>query len=157
MRVVVFGGREFGVPRLNGYVSEEARLYDLENRVKPERKLFMETMIELMHQYTWPYDPCGKSAKPYLEIISGMATGADSLAVEFAEHFRLKLHKFPADWARYRNGAGHIRNQQMIDEGLPKLGIAFPGGTGTADMLKRLKFEGITVREITNDIRSNQI
>lgn len=152
MRVVVFGGREFGVPRLCGYIDEEHRLFDLKNRVQPERKLFMETMIKLMDVYTWPYDPCGKSAKSYLEIISGMATGADTLAVEFARHFNLKLHEFSADWKRYRNGAGHIRNQKMIDEGKPKLGIAFPGGTGTADMIKRLKFEGIPVREIQNDV-----
>lgn len=147
MRVVVYGGREFGVPK-KGYKTEKDRLFDLENRVKPERKLFMETMIELMNFYTWPYDPCGKSAKSYLEIISGMATGADTLAVEFAEHFKLKLHKFPADWARYKNGAGNIRNQQMIDEGKPKLGIAFPGNKGTADMTTRLKFEGIPIKEI---------
>ena len=150
MRVVVYGGREYGVPK-KYYVSEEERLYDLETRVMPQRKLFMETLIKLMDRYTYPYDPCGKSAKPYLEIISGMATGADSLAVEFAKYFNLKLHEFPADWDRYKNGAGNIRNQKMIDEGKPKLGVAFPGGRGTADMTIRLKFEGIPVKEIVND------
>lgn len=156
MRAVVFGGREFGVPK-KAYLSEKEREFDLENRVKPQRKLFMETMIELMNFYTWPYDPCGKSAKPYLEIISGMAPGADTLAVEFAKHFKLKLHEFPADWHKYKKGAGSIRNQQMIDQGKPQLGVAFPGSTGTADMTNRLKFEGITVREIPDVIRSNQM
>lgn len=147
MRVVVYGGREFGVPK-KVYRSDEEREFDLENRVKPQRKLFMETMIELMNFYTWPYDPCGKSAKPYLEIISGMAPGADTLAAEFANHFKLKLHEFHADWIKYKKGAGNIRNQKMIDEGKPHLGIAFPGNNGTADMTTRLKFEGIPVREI---------
>jgi len=147
MRVVVYGGRDYGVPK-KYYSSEEERLYDLQTRVNPQRKLFTETLLKVKEQYTYPYDPCGKSAKPYLEIISGMADGADTLAVEFAKWFHLKLHEFPADWNRYKNGAGPKRNQQMIDEGKPKLGIAFPGGTGTRDMTTRLKFEGIPVREI---------
>lgn len=148
MRVVVYGGRDFGWPA-KFYESEEERVKDWNERCLPDRKLFLETMNIVRKQHSYPYDPCGKSAKCYMELISGMADGADSLAVLYAKIFNLKLHAFPADWKRYKNGAGNIRNQQMIDEGKPQLGIAFPGGKGTADMTNRLKFEGISVIEVT--------
>ncbi|WP_245576775.1 SLOG family protein [Kaistia adipata] len=82
------------------------------------------------------------------EVISGMATGADTLAAEWAERFGFPLRKFPADWKAHGRAAGPIRNQRMIDEGRPDLVIAFPGGRGTADMVRRAKAAGIEVREM---------
>jgi hypothetical protein len=82
------------------------------------------------------------------EIISGMAPGADAIAAEWAIRFGFPLQKFPADWTVYGRAAGPIRNQRMIDEGKPELVIAFPGGKGTADMVRRAKAAGIPVREI---------
>jgi|SRR5215469_8786893 len=81
-------------------------------------------------------------------IISGAARGADRLAIEYAVMRRLACERFPADWALYGKGAGPIRNQQMLDKGKPDLVIAFPGGTGTADMVARAKLAKIEVREI---------
>ena len=46
------------------------------------------------------------------------------------------------------NVHGHIRNQQMIDEGKPDLVVAFKGGTGTADMVRRAKKHNIKVIEV---------
>lgn len=147
MRVLFCGGREFGFFK-KYYNSEEEKLKDRDKRIIPQRQLFHDTFYKLMKDYSYPYDLCGKSEKSYMEVISGMAMGADTLAVEWAKHFGLKLHEFPADWDRYKKGAGSIRNQQMIDEGKPKLVVAFPGSTGTRDMVTRAKFEGIPVREI---------
>lgn len=80
-------------------------------------------------------------------IISGMAKGADTLAVKFAEQYGLPCLKFPADWARYGKGAGPIRNQEMIDRGRPDLIIAFPmkSSRGTRDMINRGLMESIEV------------
>ena len=47
--------------------------------------------------------------------------------------------KVDADWAKYGPVAGPIRNQDMLDLHRPKMVIAFPGGKGTADMVKRAK------------------
>jgi hypothetical protein len=33
----------------------------------------------------------------------------------------------------------------MLDEGKPDLVVAFPGGTGTADMVKRAELAGVKV------------
>ena len=66
------------------------------------------------------------------EIISGMASGADTFAVEWAARFGFPLRAFPAEWDKHGRSAGPIRNQRMLDEGKPDLVVAFPGGKGTA-------------------------
>lgn len=81
-------------------------------------------------------------------IIHGGARGADYLASVWAVTHNIPEHPYPADWNKHGKAAGPIRNQQMLDEGQPDLVIAFPGGRGTADMVKRAKKAGITVREL---------
>ena len=72
-------------------------------------------------------------------VISGKAPGADSLAERWAKEAGVKFEGYPADWKTNGRAAGPIRNQQMLDEGKPDFVIAFPGGKGTADMVKRAK------------------
>lgn len=38
----------------------------------------------------------------------------------------------------------------MLDNGKPDLIIAFPGGSGTADMIKRARKAGVTVLTVIN-------
>ncbi len=84
-------------------------------------------------------------------IIQGGATGADFLAKVWAKWIGLSVEEFPADWKQYGKAAGSIRNQQMLDEGKPDVVIAFPGGVGTADMVRRAKKAGLEVVEVRND------
>jgi hypothetical protein len=72
-----------------------------------------------------------------LEIITGDATGADAFARGWAQERARKLLEFEADWQLYGRAAGPIRNQRMLDEGRPQIALAFPGGRGTADMMRR--------------------
>lgn len=82
-------------------------------------------------------------------IIEGGAEGADYLAARWSALADLNEHaRFKADWAIHGKAAGPIRNQRMIDEGKPDLVVAFPGGKGTSDMIKRAKVAGIYVRLI---------
>jgi hypothetical protein len=83
------------------------------------------------------------------EIIHGGADGADRLADNWAFARRIPVRMFPADWKQHGTAAGPIRNQQMIDEGKPALVIGFPGGRGTADMVRRARDAGVRVMEIT--------
>ena len=46
-------------------------------------------------------------------IVSGMATGVDSLAVKYAEDKHLRVSEFPADWKKHGNASGFRRNIQM--------------------------------------------
>lgn len=78
-------------------------------------------------------------------IIHGGASGADSLAAEWAKARGVESVKFAADWNKHGKKAGPIRNSQMIAEGNPDGVVAFPGGRGTLDMTTQAKRAGITV------------
>jgi hypothetical protein len=81
-------------------------------------------------------------------VIEGGATGADFLARVYAKYYDLPHESFPADWKKYGKAAGIIRNQQILNEGKPDIVVAFPGGTGTADMIRRAKKAGVKVLEV---------
>lgn len=123
MRILVCGGR--------GY-SDKKKLNDTLNNIVPR---------------TEP-DQYGNWMPMGVTIISGGAPGADSLAADYAVVNWCGLDEFPADWAKHGRAAGPIRNQRMIDEGTPDLVVAFPGGRGTADMIRRARAAGIEVKEI---------
>lgn len=84
-------------------------------------------------------------------LIHGGARGADSLGAAWATNNGIRTEKFAADWAAHGKGAGHIRNQRMLVEGEPELVVAFPGGRGTADMVRRAKAAGVPVWHPYND------
>jgi len=84
-------------------------------------------------------------------IIEGGASGADKLASKWAYENQVPNKCFPADWKVHGKAAGPIRNQQMLDEGKPDIVIAFPGGKGTEDMVRRAKEAGIEVIEVIDD------
>ncbi len=88
------------------------------------------------------------ASTPITAIIHGGATGADSWAGRWASYNRIKEIAVPADWKKYKNYAGPIRNQKMINEQSPDLVIAFPGGAGTANCVRRAKAAGLVVMEI---------
>ena len=87
-------------------------------------------------------------------VIHGAATGADTLAGRYAEEAGIPVEAYPADWhpkdsngrpGPLDRGAGHRRNRQMLVEGRPELVVAFPGGPGTANMVKRAREAGVEV------------
>ncbi len=48
-----------------------------------------------------------------LTIISGTAKGADSMGERYATENGIPILRCPADWKRYRRGAGAKRNEDM--------------------------------------------
>lgn len=85
------------------------------------------------------------------EIIHGAARGADRMAGVYAERQGIPVHIFPANWDKYGNAAGPIRNQQMLTEGKPEKVIAFlaPDSRGTKHMISISQKAGVPV-EIVN-------
>lgn len=81
-------------------------------------------------------------------IIEGGALGADNLARNWALRNDVPFRTYHADWKTHGRAAGPIRNQRMLDEGKPDLVVAFPGGRGTADMVRRAKAALIPVHEV---------
>lgn len=70
-------------------------------------------------------------------LIEGAAPGVDTIAYWWAMNNQVETKRYPADWEKLSRAAGHIRNQQMLDEGKPDHVLAFPGGSGTQDMISR--------------------
>jgi hypothetical protein len=83
-------------------------------------------------------------------VIAGGARGADTMAEEWAKAQGIACEIYMADWDGLGSKAGPIRNQRMLHEGKPDLVIAFPGGRGTADMVRRAREAGIDTVEITD-------
>lgn len=83
--------------------------------------------------------------RPLGVVIHGAARGADTLAGEWAEEREVEVWRFPAKWGEEGRAAGHLRNQRMLDVAQPQGVVAFPGGAGTEDMIKRAKAAGVTV------------
>jgi hypothetical protein len=81
-------------------------------------------------------------------VIDGMARGADTLGYRWAKRNGVPTERYPANWAKYSYVAGPIRNRQMIEEGKPDMGVAFPGGKGTANMKAQMKKAGITIHNV---------
>jgi len=116
MRLIVCGGRDY---------KDRRTLFDVLDR------LHAEVTIEF--------------------VIQGTARGADRLAQEWARERGVACSpndgpgSYVPDWKSYGRAAGPIRNRRMIIEGEPDGVIAFPGETGTANMVKQAKAHGIKV------------
>lgn len=105
-------------------------------------------------------------------IEGGCPTGADYLAREWSYRHGSRSHRItavelidePADWtdlshkdariktrrdgSKYDANAGPRRNQKMIDVHKPDCCVAFPGGSGTADCIRRANKAGIEVIKV---------
>lgn len=79
-------------------------------------------------------------------VVAGCALGADLLALSWAERSGVEWKKYYAVWVAHGRAAGPIRNQAMLDSERIDVVLAFPGGRGTADMVKRAKAKGLDVR-----------
>ena len=49
-----------------------------------------------------------------IEIISGMANGADTLGIKYAKEHKLTMVLYPANWDKYPRMAGILRNMNML-------------------------------------------
>ena len=83
------------------------------------------------------------------QIIEGGAIGADFLARVWAKAHNVDFVEYQADWKTHGRAAGPIRNQQMLEEGKPDLVVAFPGGRGTADMVRKAHDAGVRTIQAT--------
>ena len=141
MRVLIYGGRDFGN-------FKDYELGSPEYQDKKEEWHKGWAFLNLLAIEVFPHTEEDEYGNYLLDItiISGEAKGADTLGTDFAVCNWTGYEGYKADWANYGKGAGHIRNQQMLDSGID-LAIEFPGGRGTADMRRRLDKAGVKVIE----------
>ena len=138
-RVLICGGREFGFVR-KGCPPEA--LPSERKRADDERFLLQATL------------DAENVDRRFSLIIHGAASGADALAKAWADRKMIPDDPYPADWypggsRRLDKSAGPRRNSRMLAEGRPDIVIAFPGGTGTADMVAKARRAGVTVIEVS--------
>lgn len=86
-------------------------------------------------------------------LIHGDYRGADHTCRDVckAEWPHVEVIPFPADWTRYRSGAGPRRNRQMARFCETASGVfgdevalvVFPGDKGTADMVRQWRKAGL--------------
>lgn len=78
-----------------------------------------------------------------LVVISGRASGADSLGERFAREYRLGCRYFPAQWEKFGRAAGPMRNRQMAQ--VADGAVVFWDGRsrGTRSMIGYLRQMGV--------------
>lgn len=116
LRIIIAGSRFF--EDYNLFESTMFKVLFHLNKEYPQYNILVINKEERLFKI----NPCN------LEIISGMAKGADTLAVRFANKYNLALKEFPADWnnlnvlpcrvitnsyGSYNALAGHKRNRDM--------------------------------------------
>lgn len=108
------------------------REYGLE--VEEERRVF--EVLDAQH-----------AESPIELVIQGGARGADTMGRLWAEARSIDCLTVPAKWEVHGRAAGPMRNTRMPNY-RPQLVIAFPGGRGTANMIKQAKAAGVPVKVI---------
>lgn len=81
-------------------------------------------------------------------IIQGGATGIDNCALEFAAHYSYQYQTYLPNWKEFGKAAGPMRNRLMAEA--CDIVLAFPGGNGTADMIKQGKAKNKDVYRYIN-------
>ena len=87
---------------------------------------------------------------PFTTLVHGDAVGADTIAGNIANAMDVGIDVIAcpctsSDWDTYGKGAGHRRNQLMLDEHAIDFVVAFPGRGGTLDMTRRATAAGIGI------------
>lgn len=96
-----------------------------------------------------------KLLDPNIEVIviSGGASGADTLGEKYAKERNLRIERYNADWKKYGKSAGYRRNKQMAEVGNAL--IAFRSGyaenKGTDNMINVARSEKLLVRVVDED------
>ena len=79
------------------------------------------------------------------QIVSGGARGVDGIGEQIAKDFDIPFVRFPADWGRYGNSAGSIRNKQMADNADALVAIWDGHSPGTRNMIDTANRLGLLV------------
>lgn len=82
--------------------------------------------------------------KPEDEIITGDATGVDTIVASWATYNHRHLTVYKADWNKYGKAAGPIRNQKIAINA-DHLIVFYGGGPGSKNMIKQMATLGKSV------------
>jgi hypothetical protein len=97
--------------------------------LKKENKAFLEGLEEV-------------------EIVSGVAMGADMLGIKYAREMNYGIKKFPANWERHGRSAGIKRNYEMACYANALICFWDGKSRGTANMIEVARKRGLTVKVV---------
>lgn len=80
-----------------------------------------------------------------IKVISGMAKGADFLAIRYADENKLTKILFPANWRVYPRIAGFLRNNDMLSIATHLIAFWDGKSSGTKHMIEIAQMKGIPV------------
>ena len=80
-----------------------------------------------------------------IKIISGMADGADTLTIRYADEHRLTKILFPANWKCHHRFAGFLRNEDMLSIATHLVAFWDGKSSGTKHMIEIAQAKGIPV------------
>lgn len=100
-----------------------------------DKALFQDTINRLVSDRGFPK-----------RIVHGGARGADAMGQALGDCMGIPCIAVLPDWSKGKI-AGPLRNQRMLDEWKPDLVVAFPGGRGTNDMVRRARKAGVEIVE----------
>lgn len=82
------------------------------------------------------------------QIISGGASGADTLAEWYAFEKKIPLKVFRPDWKKFGKRAGFLRNSDIVNNSTHIIGFHNGTSRGTMDTIQKAKDLGIPVTVI---------
>ena len=80
-----------------------------------------------------------------IKVISGMAKGADTLGIRYADEHKLTKILFPANWKVYPRIAGFLRNYDMLSIATHLITFWDGESSGTKHMIEIAQMKGIPV------------
>ncbi len=80
-----------------------------------------------------------------ITIVSGMAKGADTLSIRYADEHKLTKILFPANWKKYPRIAGFLRNEDMLNIATHLIAFWDNKSSGTKHMIEIAQKKGIPV------------
>lgn len=81
-------------------------------------------------------------------VIHGCDPGAATLAVRWALSAGVPTSGFDTDFQSHGPAAERLRNERIVVESKPDLVVAFPGGEGTANLVRRAVAAGVPVEQV---------
>lgn len=97
------------------------------------------------HDYDTLLEAIQESGFTITEVVSGMASGVDQLAIKYAKENNLPLQEFHADWKKHGKSAGPIRNRLMADNADALIAIHTNNSRGTKNMIETAREKGLEV------------
>ncbi len=101
-----------------------------------------DTLKKTIYRYFFGKEENNKDLFLFDTIVSGAASGVDSLSARFAIENGINLVEFPADWEKWGKAAGPIRNEKIIEVSDVVLAIwdgKSPGTRSSIDIARKLK------------------